>query len=54
MSDTMSLSNCEWKEYSIEDFAEILNHRRIPLSSMERAKKKGAFQIGRASCRETV
>jgi type I restriction enzyme S subunit len=39
----------EWKEYSIEDFAEILNHRRIPLSSMQRAKKKGAFPYYGAS-----
>lgn len=39
----------EWKEYSIEDFAEILNNRRIPLSSMQRAMKKGTFPYYGAS-----
>jgi type I restriction enzyme, S subunit len=39
----------EWKEYTIEDFSEILNHRRIPLSSMQRAKKKGVFPYYGAS-----
>lgn len=39
----------EWKEYNIEDFAEILNYKRIPLSSMERAKKKGIYPYYGAS-----
>lgn len=39
----------EWKEYSIEDFAEILNQKRIPLSSMERAKRSGPYPYYGAS-----
>lgn len=39
----------EWKEYSILEFVEILNHKRIPLSSMERAKKKGTYPYYGAS-----
>lgn len=31
----------EWKKYTIQDFAEIQNSRRIPLSKMEREKRKG-------------
>lgn len=39
----------EWKEFSILDFAEVQNYKRIPLSSMERAKKKGCFPYYGAS-----
>lgn len=39
----------EWKEYSIVDFAEVLNQNRIPLSSMERASKKGKYPYYGAS-----
>jgi type I restriction enzyme S subunit len=33
----------EWQEFRIEDFAEIQNQKRIPLSSMERSKRQGVF-----------
>lgn len=39
----------EWKEYFIEDFGELLNHKRIPLSSMERAQRKGSYPYYGAS-----
>ncbi|MCF8380146.1 MAG: restriction endonuclease subunit S [Bacteroidales bacterium] len=39
----------EWIEFTIEDFAEICNNRRIPLSSMERNKRKGQFPYYGAS-----
>jgi len=39
----------EWKEYTLEDLAEILNHKRIPLSSMQRSKRRGTFPYYGAS-----
>ncbi len=39
----------EWKEYKIGDIAEILDSRRKPLSSMERAKRKGQYPYYGAS-----
>lgn len=39
----------EWQEFRIEDFGEIQNHKRIPLSSMERSKRKGVFPYYGAS-----
>lgn len=39
----------EWKEYRLQDIAEILNHKRIPLSSMERQTRKGSFPYYGAS-----
>lgn len=38
-----------WKEFKIEDFAEVLNHLRVPLSSTERNKRKGNFPYYGAS-----
>jgi len=49
MSDTMNLPNGEWKEYSLEELAVIFNDKRVPLSSMERSKKKGSFPYYGAS-----
>jgi type I restriction enzyme, S subunit len=49
MSDTLSQSKCEWKEYSIEDFAEVKNTLRIPLSKLEREKRQGDFPYYGAS-----
>jgi type I restriction enzyme S subunit len=37
------------KEYILEDFAEILNHKRIPLSSMERETRHGIYPYYGAS-----
>ena len=39
----------EWKEYKIKDIAEILDFKRKPLSSMERAKRKGQYPYYGAS-----
>lgn len=39
----------EWKEYVLEDLAEILNQKRIPLSSMERATRQGVYPYYGAS-----
>lgn len=39
----------EWREYILEDLAEILNYKRIPLSSMQRSKRKGSFPYYGAS-----
>lgn len=39
----------EINEYSILDFAEIQNHKRVPLSSLERSKKKGTYPYYGAS-----
>lgn len=39
----------EWKEYKLEDIAEILDHKRCPLSSMQRSKRKGAYPYYGAS-----
>lgn len=39
----------DWKEFFIEDLAEVLNHKRIPLSSMERGKRKGKYPYYGAS-----
>lgn len=38
-----------WREYRIEDFGEIQNHKRVPLSAMERSKRKGTFPYYGAS-----
>lgn len=39
----------EWKQYSIEDFAEVKNTLRIPLSKLEREKRQGDFPYYGAS-----
>lgn len=39
----------EWRECKLGDIAEILNHVRVPLSAMERAKKQGKFPYYGAS-----
>lgn len=39
----------ELNQYSILDFADIQNHKRVPLSSMERVKRKGRFPYYGAS-----
>ena len=39
----------EWHEYRIEDFGEIQNQKRVPLSAMERAKRKGDYPYYGAS-----
>jgi len=39
----------KWQEFKIEDFAEIQNQKRIPLSSMERSKRQGVFPYYGAS-----
>jgi len=39
----------EWKEYKLEDFAEIHNQTRIPLSKMERSKRQGSYPYYGAS-----
>jgi len=39
----------EWKEYRLGEIAEILDFKRIPLSSMERANKKGQYPYYGAS-----
>lgn len=49
MSDTMSLPNCEWKEYSLSELTDNFNHVRIPLSKMEREKRGGKFPYYGAS-----
>lgn len=38
-----------WRECKLVDIAEILNHVRVPLSAMERAKKQGNFPYYGAS-----
>jgi type I restriction enzyme S subunit len=39
----------EWKEYRLDDIAEILDFKRIPLSSMERSNRKGQYPYYGAS-----
>jgi type I restriction enzyme S subunit len=39
----------KWKEFTIQDFGEILDQRRKPLSSMERATRKGSYPYYGAS-----
>lgn len=39
----------EWKEFYLEDLAEIHNTKRVPLSSMQRAKRKGIYPYYGAS-----
>lgn len=39
----------EWKEYKLEEIAEILDFKRVPLSSMERANRKGQYPYYGAS-----
>jgi type I restriction enzyme, S subunit len=39
----------EWQEFYLEDLAEIHNNKRVPLSSMQRANKKGVFPYYGAS-----
>ena len=39
----------EWKEYKLGEIAEILDFKRIPLSSMERANRKGPYPYYGAS-----
>jgi len=38
-----------WKEYRLNDLGEILDSRRIPLSSLERAKRQGQYPYYGAS-----
>jgi type I restriction enzyme, S subunit len=38
-----------WQEFYLEDLAEIHNNKRVPLSSMQRANKKGVFPYYGAS-----
>ena len=42
MSDTMSLPNCEWKEYKLNDFAEINPTERLPKGTIA---KKIAMEV---------
>jgi type I restriction enzyme S subunit len=39
----------EWKEYKIDEIASILNNKRVPLSSMQRANRKGKYPYYGAS-----
>ena len=39
----------EWQEFYLEDLAEIHNNKRVPLSSMQRANKKGIYPYYGAS-----
>jgi len=39
----------EWKEFTIQDFGEILNHKRVPLNSAERSKRRGRYPYHGAS-----
>lgn len=39
----------EWKIFSLVDLADILNNRRVPLSSMQRINRKGEFPYYGAS-----
>ncbi|XQP83892.1 MAG: restriction endonuclease subunit S [Candidatus Pollutiaquabacter aromativorans] len=39
----------EWKDFSLEELGDILNHKRIPLSSMERQQRKGKYPYFGAS-----
>ncbi len=39
----------EWREYKLEDFVDIHNQTRIPLSKMERSKKQGIYPYYGAS-----
>jgi len=38
-----------WREYKLEDLADIYNHVRVPLSAMERAQKQGQYPYYGAS-----
>ena len=52
-NELSDLSACpaqaEWREFSLEDFADIHNQTRIPLSKMERSKRQGRFPYYGAS-----
>ena len=39
----------EWKEFRLLDIAKIYDERRIPLSKMEREKRKGGYPYYGAS-----
>lgn len=39
----------EWVEYRIDELAQIFNHKRVPLSKMERAKRQGVYPYYGAS-----
>ncbi len=39
----------EWQDFYLEDLAEIHNNKRVPLSSMQRANKKGVYPYYGAS-----
>jgi type I restriction enzyme, S subunit len=39
----------EWKEYKLDDLADIFDYKRIPLSNMERQKRTGNFPYYGAS-----
>ena len=38
-----------WKEFYIQDLGEILNHKRVPLNSMQRIKRQGVYPYYGAS-----
>lgn len=39
----------EWKEYRLDEIAEILDYKRKPLSSMQRSVRKGEIPYYGAS-----
>lgn len=39
----------EWKEFKLDELADIYNHIRVPLSKMERSKRKGPYPYYGAS-----
>ena len=39
----------DWKEFNLNDLAEIHDQRRVPLSAMERDKRKGIYPYYGAS-----
>ena len=39
----------EWKEFRLDELADIYNHIRVPLSKMERSKRKGPYPYYGAS-----
>ncbi|MCR5697038.1 MAG: restriction endonuclease subunit S [Marinilabiliaceae bacterium] len=49
MGITIYEKKSEWKEYKLEEIAEILDYKRRPLSSMERSKRKGKYPYYGAS-----
>ncbi|MCB8919435.1 MAG: restriction endonuclease subunit S [Ardenticatenaceae bacterium] len=39
----------DWAEFSLEDLVEVHNHKRVPLSSMQRAERQGSYPYYGAS-----